>query len=72
MSPICPFRHPPGRLLWLPLAACALWLALVFGLYRQALHAETAHRLELERTRLATVARQLLDVRNWNAAHGGV
>ena len=72
MSPICPFRYPPGRLLWLPLAACALWLALVFGLYRQALHAETAHRLELERTRLATVARQLLDVRNWNAAHGGV
>ena len=72
MSPICPFRYPPGRLLWLPLAACALWLALVFGLYRQALHAETAHRLELERTRLATVAQQLLDVRNWNAAHGGV
>ncbi|SDF83463.1 hypothetical protein SAMN05192586_11519 [Desulfovibrio legallii] len=67
-----PLCRTPGRLLWLPVAACALWLFLTAGLYRQALHAETTHRLELERIRLATVARQLLDVRNWNAAHGGV
>lgn len=36
----------PGRLLWLPVAACALWLFLTAGLYRQALHAETTHRID--------------------------
>lgn len=58
--------------IWLPLLACFLWLVFTTGLYRQALRVDEAHRLELEHTRLSTVARQLMDARNWNAAHGGV
>lgn len=58
--------------IWLPLLACFLWLVFTTGLYRQAVRVDEAHRLELEHTRLSTVARQLLDARNWNAAHGGV
>lgn len=58
--------------IWLPLLACFLWLVFTMGLYRQASRVDEAHRLELEHTRLSTVARQLMDARNWNAAHGGV
>lgn len=68
--------HPSaGRLLrvfWLPVLASLFWLGLTLGLYRHAAHVDESHRLELERTRLSTVAQQLLDARNWNAAHGGV
>lgn len=62
----------PGRVLFLPVAASLLWLGLTLGLYRQAVRVDEAHRLELEHTRLSTVAQQLMDARNWNAAHGGV
>ena len=68
-------HHTAGRLFrlfWLPVLASLLWLGLTLGLYRHAAHVGENHRLELERTRLSTVARQLLDARNWNAAHGGV
>ena len=61
-----------GPAIWLPLLACFFWLVLTLALYRQAARVDEAHRLELEHTRLSTVARQLLDARNWNAAHGGV
>lgn len=61
-----------GRVLLLPVAASLLWLGLTLGLYRQAVRVDEAHRLELEHTRLSTVAQQLMDARNWNAAHGGV
>ncbi|WP_165175915.1 ATP-binding protein [Desulfovibrio sp. ZJ369] len=60
------------HVLWLPVLACLLWLGLTVGLYRHAAQVEEAHRLELEHTRLATVAQQHLDARNWNAVHGGV
>ena len=61
-----------GPAIWLPLVACFFWLVLTLGLYRQAVRVDEGHRLELEHTRLSTVARQLMDARNWNAAHGGV
>ncbi|MBQ3060638.1 MAG: response regulator [Desulfovibrio sp.] len=57
---------------WLPLLACLLWLGFTVALYRHAAQVGIEHRLELEHTRLATVARQIMDARNWNAAHGGV
>ena len=60
------------RVLWLPVLAGLLWLGLILGLYSRAARVDEEHRLELERIRLSTVARQLLDARNWNAAHGGV
>lgn len=60
------------RVLWLPVLAGLLWLGLTLGLYSRAARVDEEHRLELERIRLSTVARQLLDARNWNAAHGGV
>lgn len=59
------------RVLWLPVLAGLLWLGLTLGLYSRAARVDEEHRLELERIRLSTVARQLLDARNWNAAHGG-
>ena len=61
-----------GPAIWLPLLACFLWLVFTLALYRQAARVDEAHRLELEHTRLSTVARQLMDARNWNAVHGGV
>lgn len=61
-----------GPVFWVPLLACFFWLVLTLALYRQAAQVDEAHRLELEHTRLSTVARQLMDARNWNAAHGGV
>ncbi|OXS30016.1 MAG: hypothetical protein BCS36_04765 [Desulfovibrio sp. MES5] len=61
-----------GPAIWLPLLACFFWLVFTLALYRQAARVDEAHRLELEHTRLSTVARQLMDARNWNAAHGGV
>lgn len=61
-----------GPAIWLPLLACFFWLVFTLALYRQAVRVDEAHRLELEHTRLSTVARQLMDARNWNAAHGGV
>ena len=61
-----------GPVIWIPLLACFFWLVLTLALYRQASQVDEAHRLELEHTRLSTVARQLMDARNWNAAHGGV
>ncbi|MDD4701720.1 MAG: DUF3365 domain-containing protein, partial [Desulfovibrio sp.] len=61
-----------GPVIWVPLLACFFWLVLILALYRQAAQVDEAHRLELEHTRLSTVARQLMDARNWNAAHGGV
>lgn len=68
--------HPSSgkffRVFWLPVLASLLWLALTLGLYRHAADVDERHRLELERIRLSTVAQQLLDARNWNAAHGGV
>lgn len=66
------FASRSRHVLWLPLSACLLWLGLTAGLYRHAAQVDEAHRLELEHTRLATVAQQLLDARNWNAVHGGV
>lgn len=60
------------KMFWLPLAACLAWLGLTAGLYRQAARVAAEHSLELEHTRLSTMAGQLLDARNWNAAHGGV
>ncbi|MFT4300963.1 MAG: ATP-binding protein [Desulfovibrio sp.] len=62
----------PGPVIWVPLLACFFWLVLTLALYRQASQVDEAHRLELEHTRLSTVARQLMDARNWNATHGGV
>ncbi|MBB5144103.1 ATP-binding protein [Desulfovibrio intestinalis] len=61
-----------GPVIWIPLLACFFWLVLTLALYRQASQVDEAHRLELEHTRLSTVARQLMDARNWNATHGGV
>lgn len=66
------FGSRSRHVLWLPVLACLLWLGLTLGLYRHAAQVDEAHRLELEHTRLATVAQQLLDARNWNAVHGGV
>ena len=57
-----------GPAIWLPLLACFFWLVFTLALYRQAVRVDEAHRLELEHTRLSTVARQLMDARNWNAA----
>lgn len=66
------FGSRSRHVLWLPVLACLLWLGLTAGLYRHAAQVDEAHRLELEHTRLSTVAQQLLDARNWNAVHGGV
>ena len=57
---------------WLALAASFAWLVLTGLLYRQAVQTNAEHSLELEHTRLSTMAQQLMDARNWNAAHGGV
>lgn len=57
---------------WLALAASFAWLVLTGVLYRQAVQTNAEHSLELEHTRLSTMAQQLMDARNWNAAHGGV
>ena len=57
---------------WLALAASLAWLVLTGLLYRQAVQVNAEHSLELEHTRLSTMAQQLMDARNWNAAHGGV
>lgn len=57
---------------WLALAASLAWLVLTGVLYRQAVQVNAEHSLELEHTRLSTMAQQLMDARNWNAAHGGV
>lgn len=57
---------------WLALAASLAWLVLTGVLYRQAVQTNAEHSLELEHTRLSTMAQQLMDARNWNAAHGGV
>lgn len=65
-------RSKGMHLFWLPLLACLLWLCFTFVLYRHAVDLDMEHRLELEHMRLSTVARQLMDARNWNAAHGGV
>lgn len=65
--------HWRGVRIWgLPALACILWLGFVAALYGNAAELAVAHRLELEHTRLSTVARQTMDARNWNAAHGGV
>lgn len=58
--------------LWLPIVASLAWICFTAGLYRQAVNVDAEHRLELEHTRLSTMARQLMDARNWNAVHGGV
>ena len=57
---------------WLAIAASLTWLVLTGVLYRQAVQTNAEHSLELEHTRLSTMAQQLMDARNWNAAHGGV
>lgn len=57
---------------WLALAASLAWLVLTGVLYRQAVQTNAEHSLELEHMRLSTMAQQLMDARNWNAAHGGV
>ena len=57
---------------WLAIAASLAWLVLTGVLYRQAVQVNAEHSLELEHTRLSTMAQQLMDARNWNAAHGGV
>lgn len=57
---------------WLALAASLAWLGLTGFLYSQAVQVSAEHSLELEHTRLSTMAQQLMDARNWNAAHGGV
>ena len=60
------------KMQWLALAASFAWLVLTCVLYRQAVQTNAEHSLELEHTRLSTMAQQLMDARNWNAAHGGV
>ena len=57
---------------WLVLVASLVWLGLTGFLYSQAVQVNAEHSLELEHTRLSTMAQQLMDARNWNAAHGGV
>ena len=57
---------------WLVLVASLAWLGLTGFLYSQAVQVNAEHSLELEHTRLSTMAQQLMDARNWNAAHGGV
>ena len=57
---------------WLALAASFAWLVLTGVLYKQAVQTNAEHSLEVEHTRLSTMAQQLMDARNWNAAHGGV
>ena len=57
---------------WLALVACMAWLGLTGFLYSQAIRVSAEHSLALEHTRLSTMAQQLMDARNWNAAHGGV
>lgn len=61
------------RVLWLPVLAGLLWLGLILGLYSRAARVDEEHRLELERIRLSTVARQLLDARQLErGARGGL
>lgn len=57
---------------WLVLVASLAWLGFTGFLYSQAVQVNAEHSLELEHTRLSTMAQQLMDARNWNAAHGGV
>ena len=57
---------------WLVLVASMGWLGFTGFLYSQAVQVNAEHSLELEHTRLSTMAQQLMDARNWNAAHGGV
>jgi len=57
---------------WLAIAASLAWLVLTGVLYKNAVQVNAEHSLELEHTRLSTMAQQLMDARNWNAAHGGV
>ncbi|WP_411329976.1 ATP-binding protein [Desulfovibrio desulfuricans] len=57
---------------WLVLIASLGWLGFTGFLYSQAVQVNAEHSLELEHTRLSTMAQQLMDARNWNAAHGGV
>lgn len=57
---------------WPALVACMAWLGLTYVLYSQAMRVNEEHSLALEHTRLSTMAQQLMDARNWNAAHGGV
>lgn len=50
---------------WLALAASFAWLVLTGVLYfRQAVQTNAEHSLELEHTRLSTMAQQLMDARN--------
>ena len=60
------------KLPYLAIVASFAWLVLTGVLYRQAVQTNAEHSLELEHTRLSTMAQQLMDARNWNAAHGGV
>ena len=57
---------------WLVLVASLGWLGFTGFLYSRAVQVNAEHSLELEHTRLSTMAQQLMDARNWNAAHGGV
>ena len=56
----------------LPLLLSAIWCLLLFALFQRSLHNEQHHVFEMARMQAATLYGQMVDVRAWNAAHGGV
>ena len=56
----------------LPFLLSALWCLLLFVLMQRGMRSEVSHATALAGLQARTLCAQMLDMRAWNAAHGGV